>query len=105
VAGRLAEELDRQCGRVTGNGCPVYLTVDADVVRTADVPGVSAPNPLGLDGSEVAACCRAAGATPGLTSFDLVEINPQLDRDGQSARWAALAVWHFLVGLCTRPTF
>ncbi len=105
VAGRLAEELDRQCRRVTGNGCPVYLTVDADVVRTADVPGVSAPNPLGLAGAEVAACCRAAGTTPGLTSFDLVEINPQLDRDGQSARGAALAVWHFLAGLCARPTF
>jgi formiminoglutamase len=105
VAGRLVEELEWQCRRVTGQGCPVYLTVDADVVGTADVPGVSAPNPLGLEGAEVFACCRAAGATPGLTSFDLVEINPQLDRDGQSARWAALAVWNFLVGLCTRPTF
>lgn len=105
VAGRLVEELERQCRRVTGQGCPVYLTVDADVVRTADVPGVSAPNPLGLDGAEVAACCRAAGATPGLTSFEIVEINPQLDRDGQSARWAALAVWHFLAGLGNRPSF
>jgi formiminoglutamase len=103
VAGRLAEELGRQCERVTGHGCPVYLTLDADVVRAADVPGVSAPNPLGLDAAEVAVCCRAAGATAGLTSFDLVEINPALDRDGASARWAALAVWHFLVGLCGRP--
>jgi formiminoglutamase len=105
VAGRLAEELNRQCRRVTGNGCPIYLTIDADVVRAGDVPGVSAPNPLGLDAAEVAAVCRAAGETPGLTSFDLVEINPQLDRDGQSARWAALAVWHFLAGLARRPTF
>ncbi|HZY85079.1 MAG TPA: formimidoylglutamase [Gemmataceae bacterium] len=105
VAGRLEEELGRQCKRVTGNGCPVYLTVDADVVRAADVPGVSAPNPLGLDGAAVAACCRAAGETPGVTSFDLVEINPQLDRDGLSARWAALSVWHFLAGLARRPTF
>jgi formiminoglutamase len=105
VTGRLVEELGRQCHRITANGCPVYLTVDADVVRAADVPGVSAPNPLGLDGAEVAACCRAAGETPGVSSFDLVEINPQLDRDGQSARWAALAVWHFLAGLASRPTF
>ena len=34
--------------------------------------------------------------------FDLVEVNPRLDRDGQSARWAALAVWHFLSGLDER---
>jgi formiminoglutamase len=103
VAGRLAEELGRQYERMTGLGCPVFLTLDADVVRAADVPGVSAPNPLGLDTAEVAACCRAAGATAGLTSFDVVEVNPQLDRDDLSARWAALAVWHFLVGLCSRP--
>jgi formiminoglutamase len=105
VAGRLTEVFARQCKFVTANGCPVYLTVDADVARAADVPGVSAPNPLGLDATEVAACCRAAGETPGVTSCDLVEINPQLDPDGRSARWAALAVWHFLAGLSRRPAF
>ncbi len=104
VSGRLAEEFARQCDRISALGCPVYLTVDADVVRAADVPGVSAPNPLGLDGAEVAACCRNAGASPGLTSFDLVEINPSFDRNSQSARWAALVVWHFLVGLSRRRT-
>jgi arginase family enzyme len=31
-----------------------------------------------------------------VTSFDLVEINPRFDRDGQSARWAALAIWYFM---------
>ena len=39
---------------------------------------------------------------PGVASFDLVEINPRCDRDGQSSRWGALAVWHFLRGLCAR---
>jgi formiminoglutamase len=102
VAGRLAEEFAVQRDRILALGCPVYLSVDADVVRAADVPGVSAPNPLGLDGAEVAACCRVAGESPGVTSFDLVEINPSLDRDGQSARWAALVVWHFLSGLSRR---
>ena len=45
---------------------------------------------------------RLAGQSPGVASFDLVEINPRLDRDGQSARWAALVVWNFLVGLARR---
>jgi len=31
----------------------IYLTVDADAVRAADVPGVSAPNPVGLPGRDV----------------------------------------------------
>jgi hypothetical protein len=33
----------------------------------------------------------------------LVEINPRFDPDGHSARWAALVVWHFLIGLSARP--
>jgi formiminoglutamase len=80
----------------------IYVTLDCDVVRLADVPGVSAPNPLGLCGQAVVACAAAAGACPAVSSFDLVEINPSFDRDGQSARWAAVAVWHFLRGLVQR---
>jgi formiminoglutamase len=102
VAGTLEHVFDRECGRLRAGGCPVCLTLDADVVRSADVPGVSAPNPLGLSGAEVAACARRAGATPGVASMDLVEINPLFDRDGLSARWAALALWHFLTGLALR---
>jgi formiminoglutamase len=85
-------------------GCRLYLTIDADAVRAADVPGVSAPNPTGLPGEEVLEAARAAGARPGVASLDVVEINPRLDRDGQSARWAALVVWNFLVGLARRST-
>jgi formiminoglutamase len=82
----------------------VYVTLDADAVRAADVPGVSAPNPVGLEGAEVAAWARLAGQSPAVASFDVVEINPRHDRDGQSARWAALVVWNFLVGLARRTT-
>lgn len=102
VQGKLGPYFLHECERLTARGAAVYLSLDADVVRTADVPGVSAPNPSGLAGEEVLVCARLAGATPTVASFDLVEINPHLDRDGQSARWAALAVWHFLVGLSQR---
>lgn len=91
----------KECERLS-QACPVYVTLDADVVRQADVPGVSAPNPLGLPGRAVVACAAAAGACPAVCSFDLVEINPAVDRDGQSARWAALVIWHFLSGLSRR---
>jgi formiminoglutamase len=91
-----------ECKRLSAGGCPVYVTLDSDVVQQADVPGVSAPNPLGLPGRRVAACAAAAGEHPAVSSFDLVEINPSFDRDGQSARWAALVVWHFLAGLTRR---
>lgn len=96
--------LAKQLSRLQKARRQVYLSIDADVVRQADVPGVSAPNPLGLPGYEVIAAAHRAGRHPAVSSLDLVEINPRLDGDGQSARWAALVVWHFLVGLAIRNT-
>jgi formiminoglutamase len=98
LTGYLLAELERMALR----GCQLYVTLDADVVSAADVPGVSAPNALGLPGAEVAACAHLIGRYPAVSSFDLVEVNPRLDRDGQSVRWAAVVVWHFLVGLARR---
>jgi formiminoglutamase len=92
-----------QCERLARAGCQVYVSIDADAIRAAEVPGVSAPNVAGLPGASVAACARLAGRLPYVSSFDLVEINPRFDRDGRSARWAALVVWNFLIGLASRP--
>lgn len=94
--------LQSECERLEAAGCQVYVSIDADVVRAADVPGVSAPNPLGLTGEDVIEGARRAGRLPQVSSLDLVEINPRYDRDGQSARWAALVIWHFLNGLTIR---
>jgi formiminoglutamase len=91
-----------QCEAFASDGCRVYVTLDADVVRASDVPGVSAPNVAGIKGDTGLALARLAGRSPHVSSFDLVEINPRHDRDGQSARWAGLVVWNFLVGLARR---
>jgi formiminoglutamase len=102
VRGRLVEHLTNLFSRAVTEGCQTYVTVDADAVATADVPGVSAPNALGLSGVEVCEAARVAGAAGGVASFEVVEVNPAVDRDGQSSRWAALVVWHFLAGLAGR---
>ena len=90
-------------GKLASDGCQVYVSLDADVARSADVPGVSAPNPDGMAGVDVLRIVRMAGQLPQVASFDVVEVNPSLDRDHQSSRWAALAVWHFLIELARRP--
>jgi formiminoglutamase len=102
VARSLKEQFEKERDRLAEAGCTVYLSLDADAVDVADVPGVSAPNSAGLPAAEVVACVRLAGESPQVSSFDLVEINPSHDRDHQSARWAALVVWNFLVGLAGR---
>ncbi len=102
VRGSLASHLKSECDRLAALGCKVYVTLDADAVQVADVPGVSATNPAGLAGWEVLACARLAGSLSHVASLDLVEINPRYDHDGRSARWAALAIWNFLIGLAMR---
>lgn len=100
----VADHLLETGERLAKGGCSVYLSIDADAVRMADVPGVSAPNPGGLSGREVLAAARLAGRSPAVASLDLVEINPRHDRDGQSARWGAVLIWNFLLGLgCRQP--
>jgi formiminoglutamase len=98
----LGEIFGRELERLPYLPCQGYVSLDADVVRAADVPGVSAPNPLGLPGIELADCARLAGQCPYVSSFEIVEINPLVDRDDQSSRWGALTVWQFLAGLAQR---
>jgi formiminoglutamase len=102
VRNHLTQYFQKERERLRQEGCQIYVTIDADVVRMADMPGVSAPNVAGLGGDEVIECARQAGASPEVSSLDLVEVNPRYDQDGQSARWAALAVWHFLIGVAQR---
>jgi formiminoglutamase len=102
VRAALVEEFRRCVRKAAGSDCQVYVSLDADAVHVSDVPGVSAPNVAGVAGDQVVACARIAGASPQVASFELVEINPRHDRNGQSARWAALAVWSFLAGLAER---
>jgi formiminoglutamase len=104
VRGELARHLAAERDRLAALGCAVHVSLDADAVHAADVPGVSAPNAAGLSGAEVIACAFEAGAAPQVAGLELVEINPRHDRDGQSARWAALVVWNFLAGLCRRES-
>src|SRR5262249_4536788 len=101
--GNLARDFAEELARLKKDHCQVYVTLDADAVDASAVPGVSAPNSLGLSAEEVIACARLAGESPAGTSFEVVEINPRVDTDGRSARWAALVVWHFLSGLSCRP--
>lgn len=103
AGGLKSDTFARECEQLAAAGCRVYVSLDADAVAGESVPGVSAPNASGLPASLVSAWARQAGRSPHVSSFDLVEINPRFDPQGQSARWAALALWQFLAGLAERP--
>ena len=74
----------------------MYATYCLDVLDQAFAPGVSAPAAHGITPEVWFAAVEAAGAAPHVTSMDVVELAPAYDRDGQTARLAALSVWTFL---------
>lgn len=82
----------------------VLATFDLDALQAAHAPGVSALNPWGLDASAALAIAKACGASPAVAAFDLMELAPPLDRDGQTAKLAAFLVAAFLEGAASRPS-
>ena len=81
---------------------PVMASFDLDALDAAYAPGVSAPATGGLTPELWLEAAYLAGRTPALTSLDVVELNPRLDRDRQTAALAAATVWWALKGLAER---
>jgi len=81
---------------------PALVSFDLDAVAEAEAPGVSAPNAAGLSSELWLSAAYAAGRSASVTSADVVEENPAFDRDGQTARLAALTVWWLLRGRAER---
>lgn len=83
-------------------GTRIMVTFDMDAVDQSFAPGVSAPCVNGLHPDFWLTAAYLAGKNQKVTSFDLSEVNPTYDRDHQTAKLAALTVWHFLLGLSHR---
>jgi formiminoglutamase len=78
------------------NAHDIFWGLDMDVVRSADAPAVSAPNPTGLTGEEFCLIGGIAGMDKRTRLFEITEMNPTYDIDGRTARLAAVTLWHFL---------
>jgi formiminoglutamase len=81
---------------------PALVSFDLDALNQTDAPGVSAPNPGGISRDLWLRAAEAAGGSPAVASVDVVELNPQHDVDGHTARLAALTVWRVLRGRASR---
>jgi formiminoglutamase len=81
---------------------PTLVTFDIDAVDQAQAPGVSAPAVGGMTSDLWLSAAYRAGLCRQVTSCDLVELNPNYDRDGQTARLAALTIWQVIRGLAAR---
>jgi agmatinase len=66
---------------------PVYLSLDLDVLDPAFAPGVSHHEPGGFSTREVISILQNLKAN--IVGADIVELNPERDRDGMTAAVAA----------------
>ena len=80
----------------------ILFSMDMDAVNQNEAPGVSAPSVNGLAAEDWLQMAFLAGCCQEVDSFDLVEVNPQVDVDGRTIRLAACTVWQFLRGLTER---
>ncbi|MBZ0284000.1 MAG: formimidoylglutamase [Anaerolineae bacterium] len=80
----------------------IFWGIDLDVVRAADAPGVSAPNPVGMGGEDLCRITELAGCDPRTRIIEFSEVNPEYDIDQRTCRLAAAAIFYCLLGFQNR---
>jgi len=79
------------------------LSFDISSVRYSDAPGNGNGTPNGFYGEEACQIIRYAGLSDKLSSIGFYEVNPKLDRNGQTAHLVAQMIWYFIEGFQNRP--
>jgi arginase family enzyme len=79
-----------------------FVSIDMNVVRHSDAPGVTSPSPNGLFGDELCALARYAGLSSKVKGCGIFELSPAKDLNNQSSHLAAQVVWYFIEGLSHR---
>lgn len=78
------------------------FSFDLSAVRFADAPGNKNAGPNGLFGEEACQLCRYAGMSDKVTSAGFYEMNPSIDKSGQTAHLFAQMIWYFIDGFYNR---
>lgn len=72
-----------------------FFGFDADSVRAADAPGVSAPSPIGLTAEEFIDLAGFAKSLEATRIIEFTEVNPNFDIDNRTAKLVATAMHKF----------
>jgi arginase len=91
--------VEKAIERVSHSTDGIYLSLDLDALDPRHAPGVGTPVPAGLTQREAHLACELIAETGKLIGMDLVEVNPILDIQNQTA---ALAVEFALTALGRR---
>ena len=81
-----------------------FVSIDLDGIDSAQAPGVSAPNPMGLTSTHANQLAALAGRHPAVRHFDIMELSPPHDVDDRTARVAAKLFLSFVAGVQERAS-
>ena len=71
----------------------LYITICSDVFASSYAPGVSAPQPLGLDPEKAILFLKHILQSRKVVSFDVAEVSPRFDQDNITASLAASLIY------------
>ena len=80
---------------------PTFVSFDLDGCAEAFAPAVSAPSSDGFTPRQATEAAFMAGSKEEVRLFEVVELNPNYDRDNQTARLAATIITAFLTGIAS----
>lgn len=78
----------------------LYITICADVFASSFAPGVSAPQPLGLNPEMVLKYLKHMLRTHKVVGFDIAEVSPRFDHDRATASLAKVILFAVVDTLC-----
>jgi len=84
----LVSVMEKALDRITRDVDGIYLSFDMDALDPRHAPGVGTPVPAGLTQREAHLICEMVAETGKLIGMDMVEVNPILDVQNQTARLA-----------------
>ncbi|MCB2407938.1 arginase family protein [Hymenobacter lucidus] len=93
--------MERALHRAASAGA-AFVSFDIDGCAEAYAPAVSAPSADGFTPRQAVEAAFLAGRHEAVRLFELVELNPNFDRDNQTARLGATIITAFLTGLAKR---
>lgn len=80
--------VEKAIEHVTRDTDGMYLSLDLDALDPRHAPGVGTPVPAGLTEREAHLACELIAETGKLVGMDVVEVNPILDLQNQTAKLA-----------------
>lgn len=99
ISGESIETLRAKTEVWTGDAPDLFVSLCCDVIAAAHAPGVSAPQPFGLDPECVLEMMRILARSRKAVGLNVAEVSPRFDHDNRTAHLAAVLLFAWINAL------